>query len=109
MGTPGSGTSLISGFENITGGSGNDTLIGDKNVNVIEGGAGADNLFGGAGLDTVSYEHSADHVTVDLSKQGTTQADGFTVNVAATAQSGGGRCRRRFPLRLRECDRHRWR
>jgi hypothetical protein len=43
----------LSGFENLTGGSGNDVLIGDSGSNVIQGGAGNDWLKGGAGSDTL--------------------------------------------------------
>ncbi|MBS0260989.1 MAG: hypothetical protein JSS02_03460, partial [Planctomycetes bacterium] len=38
-------------FENVTGGSGNDTLTGNALNNVISGGAGNDTLQGGAGND----------------------------------------------------------
>ncbi len=39
------------GFENITGGAFNDTLVGDSGSNVLIGGAGADYLDGVAGDD----------------------------------------------------------
>jgi Ca2+-binding RTX toxin-like protein len=35
-----------------------DTLIGDFNNNVIEGGEGGDTLNGGAGIDMITYKHS---------------------------------------------------
>ena len=66
----------ISGFENIFGGSGNDTLTGDANANVISGGAGDDTLTGGdgndsidggAGTDTVVYAGSIGDYTMDVS------------------------------------------
>ena len=41
-------------FENLEGGSGNDTLSGDMNANTIAGEDGNDTLFGGAGNDTLS-------------------------------------------------------
>ena len=44
----------------------NDTLTGDGNANVIEGGAGNDTLNGGAGIDTASYAGAAGGVTVNL-------------------------------------------
>ncbi|WP_312562522.1 calcium-binding protein [Anaerospora sp.] len=41
-------------IENLTGGSGNDTLVGDSQANVLIGGAGNDTLNGGAGNDTLT-------------------------------------------------------
>jgi Ca2+-binding RTX toxin-like protein len=64
-----------SGIENLTGGSGNDTLTGDAAANAIDGGngndtliggAGADALTGGAGTDTASYATAAAGVTANL-------------------------------------------
>ena len=72
-------------IENLKGSSKNDTLIGDRDRNVIEGGDGtdtvdggagddilkggdgADYLVGGEGNDTASYEDSSAGVTVNLS------------------------------------------
>ncbi len=59
-----SGTDTLSKIENLTGGSGNDTLTGDANANVLSGGAGndvlngtqdsaGDTLLGGDGDDTL--------------------------------------------------------
>ncbi len=50
---------VLTGFENLTGSAYGDTLIGDGNANVIEGGAGADWLNGLGGIDTLSYASSA--------------------------------------------------
>lgn len=47
------GFDKLSGIENIIGGKFNDTLIGDKNKNLIDAGAGNDILFGGVGNDTL--------------------------------------------------------
>jgi Ca2+-binding RTX toxin-like protein len=70
--------------ENVTGGSGNDALVGTSTVNVLTGGPGADSLSGdtgndtldggpgpdemtgGAGTDTVSYASRSNPVTVTL-------------------------------------------
>jgi Ca2+-binding RTX toxin-like protein len=41
-------------IENLTGGSGNDSLTGDANANVLDGGAGNDTLIGGGGADTLT-------------------------------------------------------
>jgi len=48
--TAGDGDRLFE-IENVTGGKGNDTLIGDGKANVLRGGAGSDELFGGGGAD----------------------------------------------------------
>ena len=45
---------VISGFENATGGSGNDTIAGTSTDNVLSGGAGDDKLTGGLGNDTLN-------------------------------------------------------
>lgn len=44
----------LSGIESITGGTGEDILIGDKNANTLNGGDGNDRLDGGAGNDTLN-------------------------------------------------------
>ncbi len=77
------GTMTLSGFENVTGGGGNDILTGDANANtidggngsdIIEGGAGADTLNGGAGTDTLSYS---------------TDTTGVNINLTVNSASGG--------------------
>ncbi|MDO9281510.1 MAG: hypothetical protein Q7T88_03905 [Methylotenera sp.] len=64
-----------SSIENVTGSDFNDTLVGDANNNVLNGGdgdddleglGGADTLIGGAGNNTASYEHSAATVVASL-------------------------------------------
>jgi len=44
-----SGFNAIAGIENVTGGSGNDTLIGNASANTLAGGAGDDTYFVGTG------------------------------------------------------------
>jgi Ca2+-binding RTX toxin-like protein len=61
-------------FENITGGSGNDTLIGTQSANVLKGGPGADNLRGDLGVDTVDYSDRATSVSVTIGNNGTASA-----------------------------------
>jgi Ca2+-binding RTX toxin-like protein len=65
----------VSNFENITGGSGKDRLIGNALDNAIlggigddyiEGGLGNDTLSGGDGIDTLSYASASSGVTVDM-------------------------------------------
>jgi Ca2+-binding RTX toxin-like protein len=69
------GSDTLNGIENVIGGTGNDTLIGDANANLLDGGegddtirggAGEDILMGGAGIDTLSYEDSPSRVIVNM-------------------------------------------
>jgi Ca2+-binding RTX toxin-like protein len=81
------GDTLVS-IENVTGGQGNDTLLGNSAINtliggngddVLRGAAGADHLDGGAGFDTAVYSESTVGVTIDLftgtGSGGTAQGD----------------------------------
>jgi Ca2+-binding RTX toxin-like protein/carbon monoxide dehydrogenase subunit G len=82
--TGGAGTDTLSGIENLTGSSYNDTLTGDANANTISGGAGNDTIAGGAGADTLDGGTGTD--TVDYSAS----SAGVAVNLTnAGAQSGG--------------------
>ena len=45
-------STLIS-IENATGGDGHDLLVGDAQVNILNGGSGNDTIYGGAGNDTL--------------------------------------------------------
>lgn len=53
------------GVENIVGGSGNDTLIGDANINKLSGGLGNDTLTGGAGADELDGGDGDDTIIAD--------------------------------------------
>ncbi len=50
--TGGAGNNVLSGFENVTSGSGDDDITGDAGDNVLNGNAGSDTLSGGEGDDT---------------------------------------------------------
>src|SRR4029078_10298444 len=63
------GNDVLTGFENVNGGGGNDTLTGDTNNNalngnngndVLDGGDGNDALNGGPGDDTLIGGNGAD-------------------------------------------------
>jgi Ca2+-binding RTX toxin-like protein len=54
----GRGTDIISDFENVTGGTANDTFIGDTNSNTFTG---------GSGTDTVDYSSAVGPLRVDMS------------------------------------------
>ena len=62
----------LNSIENIIGSEHDDTLTGDDNYNVFEGGAGEDVIDGGEGIDTASYENSNVAVDVDLSSRSQT-------------------------------------
>jgi Ca2+-binding RTX toxin-like protein len=73
-----------SSIENLTGGSFDDTLIGDVNSNALNGGAGndtliggagADTLIGGAGIDTASYAGAVSGVTASLADSSLNSGD----------------------------------
>lgn len=77
--TGGAGTDTLATIENLTGGSGNDTLTGEAGTNTLDGGAGDDTLAGlagtdtltgganGAGGDTATYAAAPSAVSVNLS------------------------------------------
>ncbi|HEY4031848.1 MAG TPA: DUF4214 domain-containing protein [Caulobacteraceae bacterium] len=65
--TDGAGIDTLSNFQNLTGSAFNDTLEGDGNNNVLDG---------GAGTNTVSYAHAGAAVTVSLALQGQAQNTG---------------------------------
>ena len=51
----GDGNDVLESIENVRGGSGNDTIIGDARNNYIDGGAGADVLTGNGGADSFLF------------------------------------------------------
>ena len=72
--TVAAGNDTLTGIENLIGSQYDDTLIGDGNANMIEGGLGNDTLAGGfGGNDTASYASAAVGVIVNLGLQGTAQ------------------------------------
>ena len=71
--------------EHANGGSGNDTILGNGDANVIKGGAGADAMDGGPGAsDTISYEDHPGGVNVTM--QTGTNNDGNDTDGPATAR-----------------------
>ncbi len=79
---------IILNFENVTGGTGDDTLTGDNNDNVINGGGGDDIIDGSTGNDTVNGGAGNDlFVQLDLGDIDT--LDGGTgTDTISTATSG---------------------
>ncbi len=87
-----SGKDTLSGFENVTGGAGDDTLTGDAGDNLLTGGDGNDVLKGGDGNDTLVAGAGNDALTGGT---GINTADysfdtlGFTASLLAGTASGG--------------------
>ena len=92
----------LSGIENLTGSSSDDTLAGDTNANVLHGGAGNDKVYGGGGADllagnadadTINGGAGSDHLSgnagADLLKGGTA-ADVLIGNGGSDVLRGGG-------------------
>jgi Ca2+-binding RTX toxin-like protein len=52
-GAAGDSANVMADVENVTGGSGNDKIVGNPFANVLKGGAGNDTIYGGAGNDTL--------------------------------------------------------
>ncbi len=63
---------VISHFQNVTGGSGSDSLLGDGGANILQGGDGSDVLQGGAGPDTIDGGAGNDFALYELSTLGVT-------------------------------------
>ena len=95
LGTDGSGTGTIdasgltgtfvmgaagAGMTTITGGSGNDTILGDSKASTLTGGAGDDAITGGAASDTISGGAGNDTFTLT--------AGGAGVNDTITGGAG---------------------
>ena len=85
------GTDVLINIQNVTGGAGNDTIIGDDNANVLNGGLGDDVITANGGDDTINYTVGDGHDTIDgglgnntLAVSGTTGDD--TIHVTT---SGG--------------------
>lgn len=83
--TGAAGNDTLGSIENLVGSQYNDTLTGDGNDNVIEGGLGNDTLVGGGGNDTASYAGASAGVTVSLGLQGAGQN---TINAGTDTLSG---------------------
>lgn len=87
----------IRNFENVTGGSGADTLTGNGLANVLNGGAGNDTLRGGGGADTLIGGRGNDNMngnsgrdTVDYSRDAASGGTrGVIVNLLGNGSQGG--------------------
>ena len=54
------GAGLVSNFEHVTGGSGNDSIVGTSAFNTLNGGGGPDFLLGGPGNDLLNGDAGTD-------------------------------------------------
>ncbi|MEM7470504.1 MAG: calcium-binding protein [Pseudomonadota bacterium] len=89
---------LLSNFENIVSGGGNDSLAGSSGSNTILGGSGADTISGGGGADTldggvgladlIDYSAIGSNVVVDLSDGSNNQSD-LLLNFEQVSGGGG--------------------
>ena len=81
------GNDTLVDIENVVGGYGNDTLIGNGYSNVLEGGAGDDILDGGWNDDTASFAGAVQGVTVVLTDPAS-EPDGIAGGSASGADTG---------------------
>ena len=83
----GDGTDTLRSLENLTGGSGNDTLTGDSAGNTLSGGAGNDTLNGSGANDTCDVGAGTDTASnceaVSGSVDSLTNQDTFTNGLAS--------------------------
>ena len=97
LGTPSAtGFTSVAGIENVTGGSGNDSLTGDAGVNVLtggagndtlDGGAGADTMVGGTGNDTYVIDNAGDVVTESLNEGTDSVSSSVTYTIGANVEN----------------------
>jgi Ca2+-binding RTX toxin-like protein len=85
----GNADNVNSDIENVTGGSGNDTLTGSATTNTLDGQNGADVLSGLGGIDTATYatRTSAVTVTLDNAVNDGNSADGSADNVKSDIEN----------------------
>ena len=79
------GSSSDNQFE---GGLGNDTISGATGNDTLIGGLGNDTLDGGAGIDTASYAGATAAVTIDLTNNNSSGADGVDTLVSIENATG---------------------
>jgi Ca2+-binding RTX toxin-like protein len=79
----------IRNIENIWGGTGDDSMIGDLNANLLSGGGGSDTLFGGAGADIFQFDFALGATNVDSISDFTSGDRLFLSKSVFTSLSGG--------------------
>jgi acrosin len=83
------GTGGISNIQNVSGGSGNDTLAGDEAANILVGGTGDDSLTGGAGADTLDGGEDVDTLKESRDADFTLTDTGLTIGAEGTDTISG--------------------
>ncbi|MGF1535850.1 MAG: CHRD domain-containing protein [Elainellaceae cyanobacterium] len=84
--TGGAGNNVLSGFENVTSGSGDDVILGDAAANVLNGGAGNDTIDGGSAAAVLSLDFDAvDGEALAAGTVITDQFEGITVSTPINA------------------------
>ncbi|MCV6613177.1 MAG: DUF4347 domain-containing protein [Amphritea sp.] len=79
----------LTAIENLTGGAGDDTLIGDLLANILNGGAGDDTLRGGEGDDIYAFDSGFGLDTIEEQlDEGTDRLDFTGVNEELTFNNG---------------------
>ncbi|MFO0401499.1 MAG: calcium-binding protein, partial [Alphaproteobacteria bacterium] len=85
------GTDTLVGIEQVRGGSGNDTIIGDGLDNLVRGNSGSDNLDGGAGSgDVLDYSNIGAGVSVNLAAGRASDGANGTDTIAGFERVWGG-------------------
>ncbi len=69
------GYDTLRNIENVVGGSGDDTIVGNSLANTLEGRAGNDVLNGGNGIDTAIYTSAFSPLVIDLAAGTASGAD----------------------------------
>ncbi|VVT16198.1 Bifunctional hemolysin/adenylate cyclase (modular protein) [Roseovarius sp. EC-HK134] len=77
----------ISGFENVRGSFGNDTITGDATANRLQGRSGDDRLVGGLGNDTIDGEDGSDTAVLAVNRADAT-ASAFTGGIQIISAEG---------------------
>ncbi len=85
------GTDTLSNIEGVSGGRGDDTLIGSSGDNYLTGQAGNDTLDGGGGSDTAVYFYSSGGATVNLATGTANDGQGGTDTLSNIENVRGSR------------------
>lgn len=88
--TGGSGSDTLRNVENLTGSDYSDTLAGNADANVIDGGKGADQMSGGAGDDRYIVDDAGDKV-IEAANAGIDQVDSYLAAYTLGANVEDGR------------------
>ena len=82
----------LGGADTLLGGGGNDTLVGGEGNDVFVGGLGADNMIGGSGVDRVTYSTQTVDLVIHLDGTASVggEAAGDTLNTIENVTAGSG-------------------